>query len=211
MLLLLVFAAFANAAGMVAPVAHCAGRVAAALGWSLVAVETAYLAIALLVAPLLHGLGAGSASRLLSGEPEEQGAVIAAVCRALVPLAPRCGWRIMDFTWRPARWRLRRRRNDFWRIGAGSRWAGHRSRIAVARPTCRRGCCGAEIFALDFGLLASLYVGYRIALARYQTVGRAARAFLPWGALALLLFALAVWIVLQPMEMRGMMAAGGEG
>jgi hypothetical protein len=31
----------------------------------------------------------------------------------------------------------------------------------------------------------------------------ALRAFLPWGVLILILFAIGVWIVLQPMQMRG--------
>jgi hypothetical protein len=32
---------------------------------------------------------------------------------------------------------------------------------------------------------------------------RAVRAFLPWGVLIVVLFATGVWIILQPMQMRG--------
>ena len=63
----------------------------------------------------------------------------------------------------------------------------------------------AEILALDAGLLASLYVGYRIARRSCASMNLAARAFAPWGALAVLLFAVGIWIVFQPMQMRGTM------
>jgi hypothetical protein len=55
-------------------------------------------------------------------------------------------------------------------------------------------------------LLLSLYCGCRIA--RRNTPG-AWRAFLPWVFLIVLLFATGVWIVLQPMQMRGTLARIG--
>ena len=57
------------------------------------------------------------------------------------------------------------------------------------------------------GLLLSLYAGYRIALSGSSRYSLAVRAFLPWGVLILILFAIGVWIVVQPMEMRGTMLA----
>src|SRR5262249_55081778 len=95
-------------------------------------------------------------------------------------------------------------------------WGGPSLDIAAAAHCC----CAADvspwllragIMALDLGLLASLYAGYRIAIGRSKHLGKALGAFLPWGALVLLLFAAGVWIVFQPMEMRGMLAAGGGG
>jgi hypothetical protein len=62
-----------------------------------------------------------------------------------------------------------------------------------------------EILSLDMGLLLSLYAGYRIALNGSSLYSLALRAFLPWGVLILILFAIGVWIVLQPMQMRGTM------
>ena len=56
---------------------------------------------------------------------------------------------------------------------------------------------------LDAGLLLSLYTGYRIGLADSTTPVQALRAFAPWAFLMGLLFAAGVWIVLQPMQMRG--------
>jgi hypothetical protein len=60
-----------------------------------------------------------------------------------------------------------------------------------------------EIIFLDFGLLLSLYAGYRIALAQSQRVSEALRAFAPWAVLLVLLFLAGVWILFQPMQMRG--------
>jgi cytochrome c oxidase assembly factor CtaG len=57
-----------------------------------------------------------------------------------------------------------------------------------------------EILLLDAGLLLTLYLGWRIA-------GRTGRAlaWTPWAALAILLYAASLWILFQPMQMRGML------
>jgi hypothetical protein len=83
-----------------------------------------------------------------------------------------------------------------------------------------------EILFLDLGLLLSLYSGYRIALTQSHVGARSPadvgarspragarspdraptsvlKVFAPWALLIVLLFAAGVWIVLQPMEMRG--------
>jgi hypothetical protein len=52
-----------------------------------------------------------------------------------------------------------------------------------------------ELLFLDVGLLLSLYTGYRLA--------PSLKALAPWAMLLTLLFAAGVWILLQPMEMRG--------
>lgn len=54
---------------------------------------------------------------------------------------------------------------------------------------------------LALGWLGSLLAAYRIAEREYPA--RAARTFLPWAGLALLLFGSALWLLAQPMEMRG--------
>jgi cytochrome c oxidase assembly factor CtaG len=56
---------------------------------------------------------------------------------------------------------------------------------------------GLELALLDAGLLASLYAAWRSEGAR--------RARLPWAAAAAALWLCGVWILLQPMPMRGMM------
>ena len=65
-----------------------------------------------------------------------------------------------------------------------------------------------ELLFLELGLLTSLVVAYRIA---QREVGGGSRAFLgalPWGTLALALSAAGVWLLLQPMEMRGTLPGG---
>jgi hypothetical protein len=52
-----------------------------------------------------------------------------------------------------------------------------------------------ELLFLDLGLLLSLYTAYRLA----PTL----RALAPWALLLVLLFAAGVWILFQPMQMRG--------
>lgn len=59
-----------------------------------------------------------------------------------------------------------------------------------------------EIGLVSLGLLGSLLVAFRIS---EREVGeRAARAFAPWAGLLVLLWAVALWLLAQPMEMRGM-------
>lgn len=91
----------------------------------------------------------------------------------------------------------------------------------LGEPRWECGCCAAappwllraEILALDLGLLASLYLGYRLArkLARgaRTSVARTLLVLLPWGVIALGLFGVGIWILFQPMEMRGTMLLGG--
>lgn len=59
-----------------------------------------------------------------------------------------------------------------------------------------------ELGFLGLGLLGSLLVAWKIA--QRELPHRAARAFAPWACLCLLLGAAALWLLSQPMEMRGM-------
>lgn len=58
-----------------------------------------------------------------------------------------------------------------------------------------------ELLLLDIGLLLSLFVCWNIA--RQFAPTRTLRVFFPWAFLAAALFAAGVWIIFQPMEMRG--------
>jgi hypothetical protein len=62
-----------------------------------------------------------------------------------------------------------------------------------------------EILFLDLGLLLSLYSGYRLALAQSPSrrLAQALWALAPWAVLMTLLFAAGIWLVFQPMQMRG--------
>jgi hypothetical protein len=65
-----------------------------------------------------------------------------------------------------------------------------------------------ELVFLQGGLLATLLVGYRIARREEGEKRRALRAFVPWAALATGLALVGMWLLMQPMEMRGTFAAG---
>ncbi|MFH1762691.1 MAG: FesM [Gemmatimonadota bacterium] len=65
-----------------------------------------------------------------------------------------------------------------------------------------------ELALLELGLLVSLVVAFRIAVREVGNGPKAARAFAPWGLLALSLSVAGVWLLLQPMEMRGTLLGG---
>jgi hypothetical protein len=62
----------------------------------------------------------------------------------------------------------------------------------------------SEILLLDCGLLLTLYVAWR--MARQRTIGatRPLGLLMPWALLAISLYAVGLWILFQPMQMRGM-------
>jgi polyferredoxin len=65
-----------------------------------------------------------------------------------------------------------------------------------------------ELLFLQGGLLVSLLVGYRLARREEGAKGPALRAFVPWALLATLLAGSGIWLLQQPMEMRGTFFAG---
>lgn len=62
----------------------------------------------------------------------------------------------------------------------------------------------AQILILDGGLVMSMYVAWNTARRSTVKDGKAVALLLPWGALAIAIYAAAVWILFQPMQMRGM-------
>jgi hypothetical protein len=62
-----------------------------------------------------------------------------------------------------------------------------------------------ELGFLALGLLGSLLVAYR--LAEKNAPARLWGAFTPWATLALLMWLSAMWLLAQPMEMRGTILA----
>ncbi len=89
--------------------------------------------------------------------------------------------------------------------------------VLLGEPAWALACCRPvadwlprlEILSLDFGLLLSLYSGYRIAQSRSLRASQALKMLAPWAVLIVFLFAAGVWIVLQPMQMRGTLSAAG--
>jgi hypothetical protein len=65
---------------------------------------------------------------------------------------------------------------------------------------------GLEYGFILLGLFGSLLVSYR--LAEEDAPVKPMRVFLPWAGIATILFAAAIWLLSQPMEMRGTMLGG---
>ena len=88
-------------------------------------------------------------------------------------------------------------------ILAGPSWGSRHGHAPAAGPW-RIGFPGWKSCCLDVGLLLSLYTGYRIASVSIRRASQALKMLRALGsALIVLLFAAGVWIVLQPMQMRG--------
>jgi hypothetical protein len=87
----------------------------------------------------------------------------------------------------------------------------------LGEPLWQLACCRPasswlthlQVLMLDCGLLMSLYVGYRIAEDMALGTWRSLRAFAPWAVLIAMLFVASVWIVYQPMQMRGTLEMAG--
>ncbi len=206
LVLLLVFGAFANAGGMVAPVLAWQHSAAQRLGLGTpLAVTTAYYAVVLIVLPLLTVGLASILSDRWGGGGANRWETATRFSYALVPIGfsmwlAHYGYHLLT-SYRTA-------------IPAAQRFAASLGWAALGTPDWGDACCQSvgdwmpryEILCLDLGLLLSLYSGYRIALGR---AAAPAKAFAPWALLIALLFATGVWIVLQPMTMRGTMMGVG--
>ena len=209
LVLLLAFGAFANAGGMSAPVVAWQDVLRARLGNPpLIAIVSLYYLLALIVLPLGLATLAAAASRWWSGSGASRRLLATRYAYAFVPL----GF---------AMWVAHHGFHFFTSyatiVPVAQRMAIDFGLSNLSQPQWQHACCLGvadwivkfELLALDFGLLGSLLVGYRIAARDVGQGRRALAALLPWAAVLLTLFALGVWIVLEPMQMRGTLPPGG--
>ncbi len=195
LVLLIVFGAFVNAAGMVEPVMAWEHSWHAKLGVNMMPmIVAAFVCVGAVLAP----------------------AVAIALCAWLNRLAG-CKFRIADVA----------RRFIFTLVPVGvAMWAAHLLyhmatgwsapwqlvQRMIARPVATpimpfvpAWLTPAQIILLDAGLLLTLYVGWRVAK-QYSDRARTVIALLtPWAALACALYGTGIWILFQPMQMRGML------
>ena len=205
LILLLVFGAFTNAAGMIAPIVDWQVRITDLLGHQspLLAIGAFYL-IALIVLPALMVGGATALSHRWGGLAMGRLALATRFAYALVPLGFAMWLAHYSFHFLTSYGTV---------IPTVQRFAADLGRSFLGEPEWACACCGPlvdwiprlEIVFLDMGLLLAFYTGYRISVGFSSRPSQALRAFVPWGLLSLLLFAAGVWIVLQPMQMRGTM------
>jgi len=198
--LLFVFAAFANAAFMVAPISNWRDQITARLNLpSIVPVTTALFFFALVVVPILLVCGSVFAGRAAAGIKTPTRELIRRFSFALVPLAVGMWTAHFSFHFLTG-W------NSVWPVL--QRVAGDLG-VAVLHqtgPISHLNIGNLRILQtvlLDLGLLATLYLGWRIARAYAPRLRTAFRVMAPWGAMAVGLYLFGVWTCLQPMQMRG--------
>jgi cytochrome c oxidase assembly factor CtaG len=203
LVVVLVFGAFANAAGMTGPVADGQEQLGLLVGVrSPILATTAFYLLALGVMPLLVVGGAAALSRWWGCLEAGTLQVAARYAYTLVPLG---------FSMWLAHYSFHLLTSYDTAVPAAQRFLGDLGWTVLAEPHWVAACCRPmmkwlphlEVLFLDLGLLLSLYTGYRIALAQSPRLPLALRALAPWALLIALLFALGIWIVFQPMQMRG--------
>jgi cytochrome c oxidase assembly factor CtaG len=204
LVVLLVFGAFANAAGMVGPVLEWRDRLQGQLGLrSPLLLTSAGYVLALVVLPLLLVGGAALLSRRWGNPSASWLGVATRYSFALVPLG---------FAMWLAHYSFHFVTSYDTAVPTAQRFAGDLGWAGLGEPRWACACCCTpvanwlprlEIVCLGLGLLLSLYAGYRVALAQSPRLSRALGALLPWALLMVLLYLAGVWIVLQPMQMRG--------
>jgi cytochrome c oxidase assembly factor CtaG len=198
LVLVLVFGAFANAAGMIAPVAEWQER----LGGPHLLTTTAFYLLALVALPLLM---AGAAAALSHWWGEQRAGLLEVATRYAYALIP------LGFAMWLAHYSFHFLTSYDTALPVSQRFAADIGGVSLGEPQWVADCCRPvgtwllrlEVLFLDVGLLLSLYTGYRIALSRSARPSLALQALAPWAVLMLLLFAAGVWIVFQPMQMRG--------
>lgn len=198
--ILFAFGAMLNAFAMVAPVARLEMWLGRALG---TVSEAPVLAVifffGLAVMPLLLVGGAAWATRVLSGEQRTVGRIAASYAYALVPFGfgmwlAHYGFHLLTgiFTVIPIAQNAALDALGWPALGAPQwRWAGMRPGAVFP----------IQLGFIVLGALGSLAVAYRIS--ERDCPGRQGPATAPWAIVTLALAATAVWILAQPMEMRG--------
>jgi cytochrome c oxidase assembly factor CtaG/polyferredoxin len=208
LIVVLVFAAFANAAGMVRPVVRGLDALSVQAGFSSrLPVVTGFYLAALIVAPaLLIGATAGAARAL----GRLGGTVAGMAVRHVYALVP------LGFAMWLTHYGFHLITSYDAAVPVAQRFAADLGWPGLGEPEWTASCCRVpeppwlhdlEVVGLTIGLLGSLHVARRIS--RDVAPKRAWRAFAPWAGLILLLFAAGVWIIAQPMEMRGSLRLPG--
>jgi cytochrome c oxidase assembly factor CtaG len=195
LVVVLVFGAFANAAGMVAPVMEWQEQLAGLAGVrSRFLATTVFYLLALVVVPVLAIGGAAVLSRWWGRVSATTLDVATRYAYALVPLgfgmwlAHYCFHFLTGFdAVVPVAQRFA--------VDLGLTWLGNPAWGCVCCRPVAEWLLPLEILLLDVGALLSLYAAYRLA--------PNLKALAPWAILIVLLFAVGVWVLFQPMQMRG--------
>jgi len=202
--LLLVAGAFVNAAGMLASVMSWEQQLQRMFGLSSsLPVITLLIASGLLVVPAIAAT-CGILSRYLGGSSAQWKKLTSSFAMALVPLGFSM-W-VAHFAYHlltgasvvvPV---LQRAASDIGISWLGKPdWSSARAMLPIEWLT------SIQILLLGAGLLLTLYVCWRTAFSFASRPRSAFGVLLPWALFAVALYVAGIWIVFQPMQMRGMM------
>ncbi len=199
--LVLVFGAFANAAGMVGPVLEWQDQTAAAWGMSsrMAVVTVGVLASCLVIPVVLVGL-ATALSQITSINTTPMRLAVRMIF-GLIPMGM-------------AMWTCHFIFHFLTSMGTVVPITQRMARdvgLNLGEPAWILSCCQVppdwllplEIFILAVGAVASSYLLYRLALRMTRSTRDAVLASLPWLLITALLYLVGIWTMLQPMEMRG--------
>jgi cytochrome c oxidase assembly factor CtaG len=198
LMLVFCFGAFANAAAMVAPVAAWSHVLATRLGSETSATALGF-GFGLVVVPALAAVGCAWIGRSLGGLDRTLSEIIARVAPALVPVGFSM-W-LAHFGFHLA--------TGIETLGPVAARAASDAGLASAPAASTLGLGpagleGIQIAVLGAGLVVSIAVAWRLALEVTNRPRPALGVAAPWFLLVASLYAAGVWIVLQPMAMRGM-------
>jgi len=202
--LVLGFGAFVNAAAMVAPVVAFEARLSLALGLSGTSVVASGLLLLGLVAlPLVLVVLCARVSQRACTDLPSWPRLACRFAFALVPLG---------FSMWLAHFGFHLATSFATAIPVIQRVVQQLGWSALGPPDWSLSGAGApaswllpfEILVLDLGLLASLYVAWRIARSLVSGPADQLRLVSPFAALAVALWIAGLWIFFQPMQMRGM-------
>jgi ferredoxin len=198
--LILVSSAFVSASAMVAPVTEWRDRLPIV---STLPVSSLFFLIALVLAPaLLMGIAMQAGKRLgnITTPTRELS------CRFSLALVPEglAMWGAhlifhLSTAWNTA-WPVVQRAS----MDTGIGWFGAPHWTPSSHILTADTLLAVQILLLNAGVLLSLYVGWRIAGAYTKRTREILRLLAPWAVIAAGLYAAGIWLLLQPMQMRGM-------
>lgn len=206
--LVVVFASFVNAAGMIGPAHAVQAAIGRGLGTSSEVVAwTVFLLLGLGVVPALLLWATARASAWLAPGDVPVRRIVLRMGWGLVPLG---------FGMWIAHYAFHFLASGLTLIPVLHRAAGDAG-LASGSPDWSLGAIlpagwlvPLELLALEAGLLGSIVLLHYIARSTFGAGRGARRAFAPWALLSVVLAGAGAWVMTQPMEMRGMMMPGME-
>jgi cytochrome c oxidase assembly factor CtaG len=202
--LVLVFGAFVAAASMSTPVLGLEERLVRHLGLkSPLPVVTWFFLLSLVLGPVISLVLAVMAGRSTARVSTPVRELLSRFAMALVPLGAAMWAAHFLFhllSGYAAGWPVLQRAVADW----GGRFLGRPDMTFSAMRLGADSLLTLQTLLLAVGLLLTLYVGWRVACDYVPRSRSALRLLAPWAALAIALYLVGIWILFQPMQMRGL-------